>query len=215
MPTKPSSKYPRRIAVRSLLRPGTAALRRQFCRSRGDETHFKPGLLIFQSETPHVVSYGFWHGVRPNGTTGNEPGARPSPGAATLPTKPSSEHPRRIVVRPLLRPGTAALRLRFAVAADVSRLKLLPRWNNERIDPACGTATILEWGARPSRSPFSSSRRKPVNKLICPTMFRARRPKLHARRVRSHNHNFNTSLPSQPSRETQRRPLCVKPPCGR
>jgi len=143
------------------------------------------------------------------------PGARPSPGAATLPTKPSSKHPRRIAVRPLLRPGTAALRLRFAVAADVSRLKLLPRWNNERIDPACGTATILEWGARPSRSPFSASRRKPVNKLICPTMFRARRPKLHARRVRSHNHNFNTSLPSQPSRETQRRPLCVKPLCGR
>ena len=66
LPTKPSSKYPRRIAVRSLLRPGTAALRRQFCRSRGDETHFKPGLLIFQSETPHVVSYGFWHGVFSN-----------------------------------------------------------------------------------------------------------------------------------------------------
>ena len=79
-------------------------------------------VLILQSETPHVVSYGFWHGVRPNGPTGNEPGARPSPGAATLPIKPSSNHPRRIAVRPLLRPGTAALRLLFAVAADVSPL---------------------------------------------------------------------------------------------
>jgi len=28
-------------------------------RSRGDETHFKPGFLIFQSEPPHVVSYVF------------------------------------------------------------------------------------------------------------------------------------------------------------
>jgi len=64
----------------------------------------------------------FWHGVRPNGTNGNDPGARPSPGAATLPTKPPSEHPSRIAVRSLLRPGTATLRLLFAVAADVSPL---------------------------------------------------------------------------------------------
>ena len=95
-------------------------------------------VLILQSETPHVVSYGFWHGVRPNRPTGNEPGARPSPGAATLPIKPPSKHPRRIAVRPLLRPGTAALRLLFAVAADVSSAPSKHRpHNNEPIHFGC------------------------------------------------------------------------------
>jgi hypothetical protein len=46
----------------------------------------------------------------------------------------------------------------------------------------CG---IWKWGARPSRLPFSASRRKPFNQLICPTMVRARRPNPHAGRTRS------------------------------
>jgi hypothetical protein len=48
----------------------------------------------------------------------------------------------------------------------------------------------FEWGARPSRLPFSASRRKPVNKLICPTMIRARRPNPHAERARSPQSDF-------------------------
>jgi hypothetical protein len=51
-------------------------------------------------------------------------------------------------------------------------------------------------GAQPSRLPFSASRRKPVNQLICPTMFRARRPKLHARRVRPPNHPSQNDVAS-------------------
>ena len=44
----------------------------------------------------------------------NTPGVRPSPGAAMWPTKPSLEIAKRIAIRPLLRPGTNALRRRFA-----------------------------------------------------------------------------------------------------
>ena len=36
-------------------------------------------------------------------------------------------------------------------------------------------------GERDGRWPFSAARRKPVNRLICPTRFRSRRPKPHAR----------------------------------
>jgi hypothetical protein len=55
----------------------------------------------------------------------------------------------------------------------------------------------FEWGARPSRLPFSASRRKPFNKLICPTMIRARRPNPRAGRARS--------PPNRPSQNENRK----------
>ena len=75
-----------------------------------------------------------------------------------------------------------------------SRMILMASHQNS-IPPNCQSKTgsgkepfrcgIRKWGARPSRLPFSASRRKPFNQLICPTMVRARRPNLHAGRARS------------------------------